>query len=54
MTHEQPPAGQLFSDDEWQRLQTEDIQAGKAIVYLMSGIFVIGLVLYMIVAWSVT
>lgn len=54
MTHENPPAGKSFSDGEWQRLQTEDIQAGKAIIYLMSGIFVIGLVLYLIVAWSVT
>ncbi len=54
MTHEQTSAGKPFSDAEWQRLQTEDIQAGKAIIYLMSGIFVIGLVLYMIVAWSVT
>lgn len=54
MTHDNPPPGKLFSDEEWQRLQTEDVQAGKAIIYLMSGIFAIGLVLYMIVAWSVT
>ena len=48
------PAAQHFSDEEWQRLQTDDLSAAKAIVYLMAGIFVIGLVLYTIVAWAVS
>ena len=42
-----------FSDAEWQSLQAEDMGAGKTIICLMGGIFVTGLVLYLIVAWWV-
>ncbi len=53
MTHADPsqvPAGPFFSDEEWQKLQDDDLHAGKAIICLMAGIFVIGLALYTIVA----
>jgi hypothetical protein len=42
-----------FSDAEWQTLRKEDISAATAIVILMQSIFAIGLVMYIIVAWSV-
>ena len=42
-----------FSDAEWARLQAEDFAAGKAVVVLMLGIFLTGVVLYSIVAYTV-
>jgi hypothetical protein len=39
-----------FSDAEWNLLRESDVSAARAIVILMQGIFVIGLVLYLIVA----
>jgi hypothetical protein len=42
-----------FSASEWDTLQAEDVQAGKAVVGLMVGIFSIGLVLYIGVMLSV-
>lgn len=46
------PTGErpYFPAAEWEEFQQADIQAGKAIVVLMSSIFTIGLVLYSIVA----
>jgi hypothetical protein len=43
-----------FSEQEWQRLRSEDLQGGKAIILLMGSIFIIGLVLYLFVAWWVS
>jgi hypothetical protein len=42
-----------FTDAEWNRLQAEDFAAGKAVVVLMLGIFLTGVVLYSIVAYAV-
>jgi hypothetical protein len=42
-----------ISDAEWQQLQTEDVKAGRAIIMLMGGIFVIGIILYAIVNLSI-
>src|SRR5262245_35488333 len=55
MTHaaESTPTQLPFSDAEWQTLQNDDRLAGGSIVGLMGGIFIIGLVLYLIVLWSV-
>lgn len=39
-----------FTDPEWQALRTEDMKAGTAVVCLMLGIFLTGVVLYSIVA----
>ena len=47
------PAQPHFSPAEWQALRQEDVKAAKAIVVLMQGIFVIGLLMYTVVAWSV-
>ena len=44
---------EAFSDAEWQELQSEDLKAGKAVVSLMAGIFFMGVILYLIVAWSI-
>jgi hypothetical protein len=41
--------GELFPASEWQSFRESDTQAGKAIVVLMTGIFCIGVVLYIIV-----
>jgi hypothetical protein len=49
-----PPAGPLFPADEWQQFCTIDKVAAGYIVGLMAGIFSVGLVLYLIVLWSVT
>ena len=42
-----------FSDAEWQELRSEDLHGAKAVVGLMMGIFIIGLILYLFVAWWV-
>ena len=53
--HGSGPATQThFSDGEWQDLRTEDLSGAKAVVGLMMGIFIIGLVLYLFVAWWVS
>jgi hypothetical protein len=36
----------LFSPDEWRALQAEDRQAARNIVCLMTGVFIVGLILY--------
>jgi hypothetical protein len=43
-----------FSEIELHTLHSEDINAGKAIVLLMLGIFIIGVVLYAFVDWWVS
>ena len=42
-----------FTEAEWEEFHHEDVKAGKAIVVLMSGIFTIGLFLYMAIAFMV-
>jgi hypothetical protein len=42
-----------ISDAEWQELQAQDVKAGRNIIMLMGGIFVIGIILYAIVNFSI-
>lgn len=42
-----------FTDGEWNYLRSEDLHGAKAVCGLMAGIFIIGLVLYLFVAWWV-
>jgi hypothetical protein len=53
--HEHPAVDptRLFSPSEWQQLRHADWTAGAYIVGLMAGIFSVGLVLYLLVLWSV-
>jgi hypothetical protein len=39
-----------FTDQQWQDLHREDVRGGGAVVMLMLGIFLTGVVLYSIVA----
>ena len=48
-----PPPGPLFPADEWQHMRNADKLGAAYIVGLMGGIFSVGLVLYLIVLWSV-
>jgi hypothetical protein len=53
------PAGDLaghpdFTPKEWQAFRHEDFNAGRNIVGLMAGIFIVGLLLYSGVAWWVS
>jgi hypothetical protein len=50
--HGHDPAGHtedLFPDREWREFREADKEAAKRIVILMTGIFVVGIVLYSIV-----
>jgi hypothetical protein len=47
------PVACPFGDAELQRLHKEDLAAATAVVSLMVGIFLVGVVLYSIVAWAV-
>jgi hypothetical protein len=51
-----PAAGEqtYFSPAEWREYRESDKTAAAYIVVLMQGIFMVGLVLYLIVLWSVT
>ena len=49
-SHHAASATELFSAEEWQAFRQADVQAARAIVVLMLGIFCIGIVLYTIVA----
>jgi hypothetical protein len=42
--------GPHFSEQEWQQFQKDDVHAGGAIVCLMTGIFLTGLMLYATIA----
>jgi hypothetical protein len=46
-------AANPFTDGDIQHLHAEDLAAARAVVCLMVGIFVVGVVLYSIVAWAV-
>ena len=48
-----PGVQTLFPEAEWQEYRRADLAAAKYIVGLMVGIFIVGLVLYTGVAWSV-
>lgn len=50
---EHQPSANAYSADEWAHFRAEDYSAGKAIVLLMVGIFSIGVVLYLLVAFSI-
>jgi hypothetical protein len=39
----------VFTDEQWRDFHKEDARAGGAVVMLMLGIFIIGVVLYSIV-----
>ena len=53
-THAHAPGEQThFPAAEWQEFRQADWTAGAYIVVLMQGIFMVGLVLYLIVLWSV-
>jgi hypothetical protein len=47
------PAACPFTETDIDHFHTEDRAAGKAVVSLMVGIFLVGVVLYSIVAWAV-
>lgn len=47
------PTAEAFSDSEWANLQADDFAAGRAVVALILGIFLTGVVLYTIVAYFV-
>ena len=52
--HGAPPGEQTyFPPDEWQQFRNADWTAAAYIVVLMQGIFLTGVVLYLIVLWSV-
>ncbi len=42
-----------FTPEEKKEFQKDDIFAGQAVVVLMTAIFLVGVVLYTVVAWSV-
>jgi hypothetical protein len=42
-----------ISDAEWQQLQADDAKGGRAVICLMGGIFVMGIILYTIVCLSI-
>jgi hypothetical protein len=50
-----PAAGEqtYFPPEEWRAFRESDKTAAAYIVVLMQGIFIVGLVLYLIVLWSV-
>jgi hypothetical protein len=55
--HPPATAGAPFSEEELHEFHRSDVGAGGVIVALMTGIFVTGLVLYIIVAlaaWALT
>ena len=56
MTHDPHATGTAspFSETELHQLHSEDVAGGKAIVVLIGGIFIVGVVLYSFVAWWVS
>lgn len=52
-THHHGSTASPFTDAEIQQFHAEDLAAGKAVVSLMVGIFLVGVVLYSIVAVAV-
>jgi hypothetical protein len=48
-----PPPPPHFSENEVHFFHADDAKAAAAIVVLMAGIFTVGVVLYLVVAWSV-
>ena len=43
-----------FTEPEWSAFQAEDRRAAGVVAALMTGIFSIGLCIYLIVCWSVS
>ncbi len=54
--HHDAPSGEqtYFPPHEWQSFRDADKTAAAYIVVLMQGIFLVGVVLYLIVLWSVS
>jgi hypothetical protein len=52
--HSHGTAAPYFPEAEWAEFRSEDVHAAKAIVTLMLGIFCLGLVGYLAVAWWVS
>ena len=51
--HHAPTAGLPFSEAQWHEFHKEDVQAGRAVVVLMTVIFSMGVVLYSVVMATV-
>ena len=51
--HHATGAGLPFSEADWNTFRKEDIQAGRAVVVLMTAIFSMGVILYSIVMATV-
>lgn len=51
--HASPHAALPFHDADWQQFKKDDITAGGAIIKLMTAIFLVGVVLYSVVAFYV-
>jgi hypothetical protein len=43
-------AGRI-SDQEMERLHADDLQAGRVVVGIMTGVFLVGLLLYSFICW---
>lgn len=43
----------LFPDEEWEQFERSDLGAGKVVVALMTGIFLVGLILYTVILVAV-
>jgi hypothetical protein len=59
-TNTAPPASQPdpssppFSEDEWKMLRAEDFGAARLVVGIMGGVFTMGLLLYIVIAYMVS
>ena len=51
---EQAPVASPFTQAELDSLHTQDVAAARAVVVLMCSIFLIGVLIYSIVAYTVT
>ena len=51
--HQAPATGQLFSPGELAAMKAQDMAAGRAVVLLMCGIFLLGVLIYTVVACAV-
>ena len=51
--HHAPSPGELFSPGELAAMKAQDMAAGRAVVLLMCGIFLLGVFIYTVVACAV-
>lgn len=47
-----PDSHGKFSDQQIQAFQNEDVAAGRAVIYLMTAVFTIGLIMASTVCWA--